>query len=151
MPTLRILSLQILSLAVTALLVALSAPVPAAEPAALQVTVTGVQPGRGDIRVAVCLEKTFLGDCRPGQVQAASTDTVTFTFDGLPAGRYALQAFHDLDGDGELDTSLFGAPREPVGFSRDAIGSMGPPDFEAAAFDLPAAGMAEQRFSLRYR
>ena len=34
----------------------------------------------------------------------------------------------------ELDTNLLGVPQEPYGFSRDATGGMGPPDFNDAAF-----------------
>lgn len=32
------------------------------------------------------------------------------------SGSYVLAAFHDLNGNGELDTSIFGAPSEPYGF-----------------------------------
>jgi uncharacterized protein (DUF2141 family) len=35
----------------------------------------------------------------------------------LPPGRYAVQLFQDLDGDGALAVSPRGVPREPVGFS----------------------------------
>lgn len=35
----------------------------------------------------------------------------------LPPGRYAVQLFQDLDGDGQLALSRRGVPREPVGFS----------------------------------
>jgi uncharacterized protein (DUF2141 family) len=35
----------------------------------------------------------------------------------LPPGRYAVQLFQDLDGDGTLALSPRGIPREPVGFS----------------------------------
>ncbi|MEO0732507.1 MAG: DUF2141 domain-containing protein [Bacteroidota bacterium] len=36
----------------------------------------------------------------------------------LPAaGRYVLAAYHDLNGNGELDTNVFGIPKEPYGFN----------------------------------
>jgi uncharacterized protein (DUF2141 family) len=35
----------------------------------------------------------------------------------LPPGRYAVQLFQDLDGDGVLALSPRGVPQEPVGFS----------------------------------
>lgn len=38
----------------------------------------------------------------------------------LPPGRYAVQLFQDLDGDGELALSPRGVPREPVGFSTNS-------------------------------
>jgi uncharacterized protein (DUF2141 family) len=57
-------------------------------------------------------------------------------FQNVPAGRYAVAAFHDEDGDRKLKTSL-GRPREGYGFSNDARpGTFGPPKFEEAAFDF---------------
>lgn len=37
----------------------------------------------------------------------------------MPPGRYAVQLFQDLDGDGMLALSPRGVPREPVGFSNN--------------------------------
>ena len=54
-------------------------------------------------------------------------------FAEVPPGRYAIKAFHDSDGDGELGRDLFGAPSEDYGFSNDARGTFGPPDFADAA------------------
>jgi len=54
----------------------------------------------------------------------------------LPQGTYALAIFHDEDDDGELDKNWLGIPKEPIGFSNDAKGRMGPPRFEDAAFSL---------------
>lgn len=61
----------------------------------------------------------------------------------LPAGRYAVMAYHDRDGDGRLDTLPVGLPTEPYGFSNNARGAFGPPKWDAAAFQLPAAGAAQ--------
>ena len=37
----------------------------------------------------------------------------------VPPGRYAVQLFQDIDGDGALALSPRGIPREPVGFSNN--------------------------------
>jgi len=37
---------------------------------------------------------------------------------------------------------MFGVPQEAFGFSNDARGSMGPPDFEEAAFTLDSDSLA---------
>jgi len=71
-----------------------------------------------------------------GQYIPVYGSTVTATFRGLQPGRYALSVFHDEHGNGKLDTNLLGLPTEPYGFSRDAVGTMGPPTFDAAAIDL---------------
>ena len=54
----------------------------------------------------------------------------------LPAGPYAVAAFHDLNGNGKLDRTALGPPAEPYGFSNDARGNFGPPGFDSAAIDL---------------
>ena len=58
----------------------------------------------------------------------------------LPCGEYAVKVFHDENGNGELDKGVFGIPAEAYGFSNDARGSMGPPEYEKAAFQLDSAG-----------
>ncbi|MGZ9100905.1 MAG: DUF2141 domain-containing protein [Brevundimonas sp.] len=72
----------------------------------------------------------------------------TTTLSGLAPGRYAVAVFHDTDGNGRLSTWPIGLPKEAYGFSRNARGRFGPPAFEAAAFDLPAAG-SRQEINLR--
>ncbi len=72
----------------------------------------------------------------------------TVVIPGLPAGRYAVAAFHDADGNGDLTLWPFGLPKEAYGFSRDARGRFGPPGFDQAAFDLPASGV-RQAIALR--
>jgi uncharacterized protein (DUF2141 family) len=59
-------------------------------------------------------------------------------FDNVPAGPFAVSAFHDEDRDRVLDTGLFGIPSEDYGFSRDARDMFGPPGFEAARLELAA-------------
>ena len=82
------------------------------------------------------------------RVVPASGGTASVTLTGLAPGRYAVAAFHDADGNGELTLWPIGLPKEAYGFSRDARGRFGPPAFDAAAFDLPASG-ATQTLSLR--
>ena len=57
-------------------------------------------------------------------------------FKDLPAGTYAVQYYHDKNENGEMDTGTFGIPLEGYGFSNDARGFMGPPDFEDELFSL---------------
>lgn len=66
----------------------------------------------------------------------AATDGVAVVFRDLPAGKYAVAAFHDANGDGELNANFVGMPTEGYGFSNDARGFMGPPSFDDAAFSL---------------
>lgn len=63
-----------------------------------------------------------------------SGGTVEAVFEGLPAGDYAMKAFHDVDGDGEMDANPFGMPTEPFAFSNNAVGNMGPAGWDRASF-----------------
>jgi uncharacterized protein (DUF2141 family) len=75
---------------------------------------------------------------------AAGQHTATFT---VPAGDYAVKAFHDVDGDGRMNTNPFGMPTEPYAFSNNARGNMGPATWSQAHFT--AAGATAQTIRLR--
>ena len=62
-------------------------------------------------------------------------------FMGIAPGTYAVSVFHDENSNGKLDTNLLGIPREGVGASNDANGHLGPPKFDAAAFQFPGGRM----------
>lgn len=53
----------------------------------------------------------------------------------LPPGRYAVQLFQDLDGDGALALSPRGIPREPVGFSTNPTLLKGKPTPSQCQFE----------------
>lgn len=105
----------------------------AAQATEVTVTVEGVEEAVGTLRVTLCLEQEYdTWACALRQRMAAVVGGGTLVFDA-PPGRYAVKAYHDADDDGELDRDLLGAPSEDYGFSRDARGTFGPPDFEDAA------------------
>lgn len=62
----------------------------------------------------------------------------------LPAGVYAVSAYLDANGNGELDSAWYGKPQEPIGTSNDARGSFGPPEFEDARFDFDGSELEVQ-------
>ncbi len=68
-------------------------------------------------------------------------------FEDLPPGDYALRAFHDVNGDGEMNTNPFGMPTEPYVFSNNAVGNMGPASWARAHFTV--AGETRQTLILR--
>ncbi|WP_347084338.1 DUF2141 domain-containing protein [Bacteroides uniformis] len=53
---------------------------------------------------------------------------------GLPTGTYAISLFQDENGNGKLDTAVFGIPTEKYGFSNDAQGVMGLPSYDKCSF-----------------
>ena len=72
----------------------------------LQVDLAGIQHDRGSIRVGLYSDpKTFRKEAQAVAIQqvAAAPGTVTVDFTALPPGRYAIMAYHDEDGNGELN------------------------------------------------
>ena len=100
----------------------------------LQVRVTGLASDRGAVRVALFdSEASFTRDARDAAVLEIQGGQARWTVRDLPPGRYAVAAFHDEDGDGDMDRGLFGIPREPYGFSRGARGRFGAPSWDDAS------------------
>jgi len=66
----------------------------------------------------------------------------------LPPGRYVAALFQDTKGTGKLESNFFGVPSVPYGFSNNARGTMGPPAFDAAAFDV---GSSPETVSIELR
>jgi uncharacterized protein (DUF2141 family) len=59
----------------------------------------------------------------------------TVVFNNMPYGEYAVAVFHDENGNGKMDTHIFGIPKEGVGASNNKMG-FGPPSFKDSAFML---------------
>lgn len=91
------------------------------------------------------------GDSTAASCVAARTPSIRATVGTFPTGKYALTVYHDVDGNGTLNTRrIFGiaAPAEPYGFSNDAAVSVrGAPSFADAAFTL--SGNSVQQISLK--
>ena len=111
--------------------------------ATVTVTVTGLE-GRGEVFVALQDEQGFAQDggayTQTAQPEGGEAEVV---FEGVMPGRYAVAAFQDTDGDGEVTIGEAG-PTEPWGFSGEGSGA---PSFEAAALDVE--GDAEAEVALR--
>ncbi len=130
-----------------ALLILAVVPLTAAAP--IEVAVSNVTQAKGRVHVDVCSQKQFLtSDCVHSAEAPAVIGTTIVTVPNVPPGAYAVQVFHDLDGDGKLKRGLFGVPKEPVGFSRDAPIHFAPPHWQDAMFDH---GGEPQRVALKLR
>jgi uncharacterized protein (DUF2141 family) len=108
----------------------------ASHAADLTVTVVGATNQKGQIAAALFnTSATFPGEPMVGQRVPAGAQ-VELVFKNLAPGRYALSAYHDENDNQKLDRGMFGIPKERYGFSRDARGAGGPPEFRDAAFEV---------------
>jgi uncharacterized protein (DUF2141 family) len=118
----------------------------------LQVKVTGFRSDSGDLAIALFgSESDYQQQSNAVRSAWLSVDgeQVEWTVSGLPAGEYAVIAYHDENGNRELDFRVLGIPREPVGVSNNARGVFGPPRFNAAKFSVRDGEIARQSIRLR--
>jgi uncharacterized protein (DUF2141 family) len=55
----------------------------------------------------------------------------------LKPGKYAFKYFHDENNNNKkMDTNVIGIPKEGYGFSNNAKGRFGPPDFKDTIFEI---------------
>ena len=109
----------------------------------LTITVTELRSADGLVRLAIFdnSDEFPVGEKVQSRDVPARAAAQTVVFTGLKPGRYAVAMHHDENRNQELDTYFFGLPKEGYGFSRDAPGLFGPPDFEQAAVTLLARGL----------
>jgi uncharacterized protein (DUF2141 family) len=129
-------------------LLAVTLAAPALTPAAaadLDLRFTGIETPSGAILAVVFANEADYTAGKPVRAvmipvkDGAAAQVVS----GLAPGRYAIKAFHDIDGNGQMGVNPFGQPVEPFAFSNDAPGNMGPASWSAAAFDLADAGTVQ--------
>lgn len=127
--------------ALAALILALVAPACAhassAEPTRLTVTFeTGA--ATGSVMVSVYDSETaYAGGTPLRQAQVGVAGGArTAVFVDLPPGIYAMKAFHDVNGDGRMNSNPFGIPIEPVAFSNNARPNMGAPKWDRTHFTV---------------
>jgi uncharacterized protein (DUF2141 family) len=121
---------------------AITAAYAAEAPAKLEVAFTGIEVQKGAVMFGVydSEEAYNNGKSMNGARVVADKADIATMIEGLPAGRYAIKAFHDIDGDGQMSSNPFGMPTEPFAFSNNAKGAMGPATWADAAFDVKFGG-----------
>ena len=121
----------------------------------LAVEVGGIRSDKGRVYVAVHrpVDNVSFPNDRgvvAGGWRIAGSEPVRIAFHDLAPGRYAVNAFHDENANGELDTNILGVPQEGYGFANDAAGVMGPPSFADASVVVGDTGTVPARLTLSY-
>ena len=111
----------------------------AGQSATLSVSFTGYANASGQIRFGIYDQSGWNNGepVRGGMIDLTKGET-TATFEGLPAGTYGIKAFHDANGNGDMDLNPFGMPTEAFAFSNNAPARMGPATWQDAAFTVTA-------------
>ena len=134
------------------LAVGLAAPARAQEPVSMVVIhIQDVSPKGGVLRLGLYDEARYPDDdatpVASADVKAEMGDTVV-TLTKVPPGVYAIETFQDINSNNKMDTSWFGFPLEPFGFSRDAQPRLSKPRFAAVKFEV-VSGLNVQTLHLQ--
>jgi uncharacterized protein (DUF2141 family) len=129
----------------------LAVPAVAQPSATLVIHVRDVSPKGGTLRLGLYDEARYPDDdstpVASADVRAENGETV-ITLNDIPPGTYAIETFQDINSNNKMDTSWFGIPEEPFGFSRDAKPRLSKPSFAQVKFDV-APGMNVQTVHLQ--
>jgi uncharacterized protein (DUF2141 family) len=107
----------------------------------IYIHVKNVQAPKGAILVAIYdNEKDYMKTPRYSRIATVNDGGEVKIQAELPFGNYAFTLFHDVNSNMELDTNLFGIPKEPYGFSNNAKAPFGPPGFQAALVEFKEEG-----------
>jgi uncharacterized protein (DUF2141 family) len=114
----------------------------------LTVKLTGLRGTAGVVRVMLWRDAAGFptkAERAVAQRSAAVTGSeMELSFTGLSRGIYAAAAYHDENSNGIMDRSFLGWPVEPTAASNGARGTVGPPSFADAAFELKQSAQTIQ-------
>jgi uncharacterized protein (DUF2141 family) len=129
----------------TALAVVNARPTAAQEAGEVSVTFSGIRTPTGALFVGLYDNEAAFGGGQPvgGYRLVVDGATVAQSIKGLKPGRYAIKVYHDVDGDGRMNTNAFGLPTEPYAASNNAPATMGPPAWADAVFEVTAEGATQ--------
>lgn len=107
----------------------------------LKVVFTDIKDARGQVYIAVYDSPSNYLSYDQDKIRTrrvldvSSNGSISCSFPELPAGTYAITSFHDVNGNGKLDTNLLGVPTEPYGTSNNPRPKFRAPRWEEARFE----------------
>ncbi len=123
----------------------------AAQNASIRLKITGIKNNDGVVRIGIYnSEQSFLEEKKVagGAVIEKLKQQVSYVFDSLPSGNYAIAVWHDENNNQKLDTNILGMPVENYGFSNNKFGTFGPPGFDEVAVTLKPGKIVELTINL---
>lgn len=111
-----------------------------AQTGTIVVKVSGIENNKGVIRIGLYNSKTSFPIYKKAMFEnsfkQANKSGITYTFENIPAGTYAIAVWHDENKNEKIDKNFLGVPTENYGFSKNIYGTFGPPDFEEVSFKV---------------
>lgn len=105
----------------------------------LQVLFTNIKEAKGQVFIAVYDHPSdyMSADKIRAQriLQVSARGNISCSFPELTPGTYAISCFHDVNGNGMLDTNFLGIPTEPYGASNNVRPRFRAPNWEETRFE----------------
>jgi len=118
----------------------------------ITVEVTGINEIEGQISIGLHSDESSFpnkGKVFKGAKVRVTGNTVSYTFEDVPFGNYAIGIYHDSNANGMLDKNFMGIPTEGYAFSNNRFGMFGkPPTFRDASFEVK--GPETIRITVKY-
>ncbi len=113
----------------------------------ITVTIENVLNDQGKVLAALHTEDTFMkGGGIVTLSEQAKEGELTFVFENVVPGTYAIMTMHDANDNKRMDYEANGMPKESYGLSGNDM-MMGPPSFESAKFDVTDEDL---KFNIRF-
>lgn len=108
-----------------------------AQTGTVEITITGINTKAGNIiRLAMYDKDSFLKETKEKSIIKTEGNTTFIKLENIKNGTYAIAIFQDENLDGKMNTNFMGKPKELSGFSNNAKGNFGAPEFKDVAFDV---------------
>ncbi|WP_223788820.1 DUF2141 domain-containing protein [Marinicella meishanensis] len=113
----------------------------AASAAELVVSVDSIKNDEGHLMAQLFAgeENYNQGKAHASLMVAAKQGVGQLTFTDLAPGEYVVRMFHDENNNQQMDANAFGMPTEGYGFSNQAVGNMGPPQYRDMVVEITTA------------
>ncbi len=105
----------------------------------ITVKIEGISSTKGKVEIGLYNKKenfTIYSKNFKGASITPSNNGITYTFENLPVGNYAIATWQDENENKKIDKNWFGIPNEKYGFSLNKYGTFGPPDFDSVSFKV---------------
>ena len=113
----------------------------------IDVNIDNITSNQGKVLISLHTQDTFMKGPGVKNLQSSiENGKVSFVFENVTPGTYAIMALHDKNENNRMDFEENGMPKESYGVSNNDM-SFGPPTFEGAKFTVDHKDM---EFQIRF-